>query len=680
MGLLDLIFGKRKKKEQKPSQASEQSRAFYALQLENYVRIITESYDIIMKTKSPETFFERFDLIFLNVEEAMKVSSLIKTDTTDLYSLYSDLVNNRQDIIRDFILRYWSATIKDVNSVKTNSAKQSRVQNFYDSLKKYDRKMDNENIDLYTSKCYNEMAVAVSDNSKSKNTDNLITYNNKAFSIHPSLVGLLYISSAEDRSAFKEPSTIFTKLPLSSAKPEKLPYYPAYYNSTPEQRYAYLKFLSNPYQECADIGYVFILYYGLERQLIEGDYKRAFDVILELRKIHSNGSFQLYSLNALLIACTLRLDCNLRDKLYDSFAENDNIPLSIKLFIVNNNNNKGLSVDDIINNSRSFGFTNHRYIKENREWFADTMKTILINRYQADYLPVRIDVDKIQTKEPIVLANISLKNRTFKIPDLTSDEHLRQDIFDVLQKTHDSIKTMKAQQRKGVSKPHLETDNGVYNISANTANNDEWKNSAKISITHPLEEEQMSSNPKFHRTQREEKLKDNFYFEHYEQLRLVDNEIYEAVQQAKTFEDNIDDKIELCNKAIRIFYDHKKFCSQSEGGKLYFADYWEHCHNSRKECFSFIEDTEELLKELQANYDDYNEYYTTLKTLDKDLLKFLSDNAPILQRDIYKHFNARLKYNIQKYIRDFQESGLITREKKGNSYIIRFVGVCKKYR
>ena len=98
MGLLDLIFGKRKKKEQKPSQASEQSRAFYALQLENYVRIITESYDIIMKTKSPETFFERFDLIFLNVEEAMKVSSLIKTDTTDLYSLYSDLVNNKLEL------------------------------------------------------------------------------------------------------------------------------------------------------------------------------------------------------------------------------------------------------------------------------------------------------------------------------------------------------------------------------------------------------------------------------------------------------------------------------------------------------------------------------------------------------------------------------------------------------
>lgn len=675
MGLLDLIFGKRKKKEQKPSQTSEQSRAFYALQLENYVRIITESYDIIMKTKSPETFFERFDLIFLNVERAMDVSSLIKTDTTDLHSLYSDLVDNRQDIIRDFILRYWSATIKAMNSVKTTAAKQNRVQDFYDSLKKYDRKMDNENIELYTSKYYDEMAGKFPDDSDIKpddsdikNANDLIIYNNETFSIHPSLVGLLYISSAKDHGTFEEPSTIFLQLPINNGDPEKLPYYPSYYNLTPEQRYAYLKFLSNPYQECADIGYVFILYYGLERQLIEGDYKRAFDVILELRKVHTNGSFQFYSLDALLIACALRLDYNLRDKLYDSFTENSGIPLSIKLFIVNNNNDKGLGADDIIDNSRAFGFTNHRYIKENRKWFADTMKTILINRYQTGYMPVKINIDKIQAKETIALANISLKNRIFKIPDLTSDEQLIQNIFDVLQETHDSIKTMKAQQRKGSSKPHKEINNGGF------------KNLAKMGITLPIEEEQMSSNPKFHRTQREEELKDNFYFEHYEQLRLAENEIYEAVRQVKTFEDNIDDKIELCNKAICIFYDHKKFCSQSEGGKLYFADYWEHCHNSRKGCFSFIEDTEELLKELQANYDDYNEYYTKLKTLDKDLLKFLSDNAPILQRDIYKHFNARLKGNIRQYIRDFQESGLITREKKGNSYIIKVVGVCKKYR
>lgn len=183
----------------------------------------------------------------------------------------------------------------------------------------------------------------------------------------------------------------------------------------------------------------------------------------------------------------------------------------------------------------------------------------------------------------------------------------------------------------------------------------------------------VSSNPKFNRTEYENELTDAFFIKHHSQLQYAGTEIFKAVQQANNFKDNIDDKIELCNKAIHLFYEHKKFCSQSEGGKLYFADHWEHCHNSRRECFSFIERTEELLKDLQLNYDEYNEYYTKLKTLDKDLLKFLSDNVPILQRDIYKHFKTRLKYDIQKYLRDFQKSGLIIREKSGNSYIIKAV-------
>jgi hypothetical protein len=50
---------------------------------------------------------------------------------------------------------------------------------------------------------------------------------------------------------------------------------------------------------------VFILYYGLERHLLSGDFERSFGVILKLRDVHANRSFQRYSANALILSSIL---------------------------------------------------------------------------------------------------------------------------------------------------------------------------------------------------------------------------------------------------------------------------------------------------------------------------------------------------------------------------------------
>ena len=51
---------------------------------------------------------------------------------------------------------------------------------------------------------------------------------------------------------------------------------------------------------------MFILYYGLERHLLEGDFHSAFNVILKLRDVHKNKSFQSYSGNALILSALLQ--------------------------------------------------------------------------------------------------------------------------------------------------------------------------------------------------------------------------------------------------------------------------------------------------------------------------------------------------------------------------------------
>jgi hypothetical protein len=105
---------------------------------------------------------------------------------------------------------------------------------------------------------------------------------------------------------YEEPSLIYTELPIKKPEDESVvprpPYFPRYKDLTPEQRYIYIKLLTNPYNADIDIGYVFILYYGLERHLQQSDFDSAFNVILKLRDAHKNKSFQQCSGGTVIMA------------------------------------------------------------------------------------------------------------------------------------------------------------------------------------------------------------------------------------------------------------------------------------------------------------------------------------------------------------------------------------------
>jgi hypothetical protein len=107
-----------------------------------------------------------------------------------------------------------------------------------------------------------------------------------------------------------EPSLIYTKEAIIPPQDESLvpgPYYfQKYKDLSPEQRWICLWFLANPYNTPVDIGYVFILYYGLEQHLLQGNFDTAFNVILKLRDVHSNKVFQKYSSNALILSSLLK--------------------------------------------------------------------------------------------------------------------------------------------------------------------------------------------------------------------------------------------------------------------------------------------------------------------------------------------------------------------------------------
>lgn len=59
-------------------------------------------------------------------------------------------------------------------------------------------------------------------------------------------------------------------------------------------------------------------------------------------------------------------------------------------------------------------------------------------------------------------------------------------------------------------------------------------------------------------------------------------------------------RIKMLEKLIALYYEYKQFCySKDECFIKYFADQWEHCHNSRCDDFEYITRFETELAELK---------------------------------------------------------------------------------
>lgn len=172
-----------------------------------------------------------------------------------------------------------------------------------------------------------------------------------------------------------------------------------------------------------------------------------------------------------------------------------------------------------------------------------------------------------------------------------------------------------------------------------------------------------SPNPKFHRSEREKKLKHDFFCKYYQQNSKLDSLEDSLVSMYSTAmnEKNRDNKIIKLNKALEYYDKIKKFCeSEGEDGKLYFEDMWEHCHNSSEPDFSYgsriIELRDELINE--------KELYIP------QILDVISNNTSILQKDLYRHVPSIKKSVVQKLLRELEHDSKIIRTKKVGSYTL----------
>lgn len=256
----------------------------------------------------------------------------------------------------------------------------------------------------------------------------------------------------------EEPSLIYTNQKISqpsdASKVERPPYYPTYSGLTPEQRWVYLRLLSNPYDTSIDIGFVFILYYGLERHLLSGNFEDAFEIILKLRDVHTNKSFQSYSANALVLTCMLHQRGDLVIKFIQSLDKDHELAFSDNLFLICYYSfDLPLLPKDIVRMAKTFEFTNMNYIKKYPDLFLESLRDTIISKNGTEEVDLKkyltkSEVKKVKQQEVGIFANTSIIEKSIPIPLLSENFKLKRELYNFLETAHENAKAKLSEMKK----------------------------------------------------------------------------------------------------------------------------------------------------------------------------------------------------------------------------------------
>lgn len=322
---------------------------------------------------------------------------------------------------------------------------------------------------------------------------NNVQSNFNALTIHPDLENLLWVADGPKKnytpkdssqtieygeicikfSSFssQEPSLISIKLPIKKVNNQqnidRPPYYPTYMELTNEQRGVYWKLLQDPYSGKIDIGYVFILYYGLERHLLEGDFENAFRIILKLRDVYDNASFQSYSACALIITCLIRQRSDLVVEFYQSLDKNYKLNFPENLYLLCKMRLQlPIIAPDIIRMSKIFGFSNQNYIKKYPDLFLKNMNEIMKTNLGSEELEISKYVTtsilrKLPKQTIPIFANLSIRDKSIEIPLISENSELKKIIYELLEQTHNKVKIELAQLRKTGKTPAEKRDQPI---------------------------------------------------------------------------------------------------------------------------------------------------------------------------------------------------------------------------
>ena len=444
----------------------------FVMELQNRFRIYNDSIRLIENSENPEVVYSRIQLAieilnFLLQYEKRGIPTFKPPPSTSL-----EVFRNESDnFLFDCFVRAKKKLDVKVFNQKSVSSKRNYIQNFINKIDEYHIKVNvnvNERFKELRKECekqLNNYDFESGQNPKLVSNPSKTTINGIAIKEIHSAKLLFIEKTSKGHNAIKsgirisirmgggnqnetlgleEPSTIFQDLfvtkPLTPSNVDPPHYYPTYSGLSPEQKWIYLNWLDD-ISEQIDIGYVFLYYYGLERHLLTGDFKTAYNEILFLRKFHSNNSFESYSYNALLFSTVFRNQIDLAKSIMESESKNgiDNVDLMFNYRFEN-----GIVANQFMTIAKRIKGVNQRYIKALPDRYAAALRIVLSDKYGIDEFPIYslYHIEEIPRQQTIAFANISFPStmRTPSLPNFFNHLPFLLECSEVFNNAHELVK------------------------------------------------------------------------------------------------------------------------------------------------------------------------------------------------------------------------------------------------
>ena len=263
---------------------------------------------------------------------------------------------------------------------------------------------------------------------------------------------LLYV----DEQELDDPSVINTSLSISETDDGSLLIgCPDYSIMSPFQRYKYIAALASIFDGTQDVGYVFLYYYGLERQMLEGDFDAAFDMIVKLRDVYDNKSFQKYSADALILTCLKKQKYEHLSSFLNSIDKPHELEIDVDSYLFAKAVCEiGFDAMDIFKFRKAFAYTSTTYIKENKEQFLEYLEQSIVELFGDSAIDTSCLLEHAEDCGYTVVcpyANMSLHHVHAQVPCLHEQSPFYEYCGKALMLAHERVKEYRKEMRKALS-------------------------------------------------------------------------------------------------------------------------------------------------------------------------------------------------------------------------------------
>ena len=112
-----------------------------------WLKQVNESANLVNTTKKVDVFFSRYDFLIETVNKLIGIEKFLKFKSDKPSEMLKSIESKKVYTINDFIDRYYEDILEQIRKLKTDKAKQKRIDNFYTSFEPYFNQMEKENID-----------------------------------------------------------------------------------------------------------------------------------------------------------------------------------------------------------------------------------------------------------------------------------------------------------------------------------------------------------------------------------------------------------------------------------------------------------------------------------------------------------------------------------------------------